>query len=82
MKWATFPYHKTLREFNLAEQQSLSKKQLDQLSELTWLEQTFNLILLGPPGVGKTHLAAGLRIKAVLQGHQVSFVPMGDLVMR
>ena len=52
MKWASFPYIKTVKEFNLSEQESLSKKQLQQLSELTWLEQSFNLILLGPPGVG------------------------------
>jgi DNA replication protein DnaC len=80
MKWATFPYPKTLKQFDLAEQQSLSRKQLQQLSELTWLEQSFNLILLGPPGVGKTHLATGLGIEAIQQGYQVSFVPMGDLV--
>lgn len=80
MKWASFPYFKTLKEFNLAEQQSLSKKQLNQLSELNWLEQSYNLILLGPPGVGKTHLATGLGIEAIQQGYRVSFVSMGDLV--
>lgn len=80
MKWASFPYFKTLKEFNLAEQQSLSKKQLQQLSELNWLEQSYNLILLGPPGVGKTHLATGLGIEAIQQGYRVSFVSMGDLV--
>lgn len=80
MKWATFPYIKTLKDFNLNEQESLSKKQLQQLSELTWLEQSFNLILLGPPGVGKTHLATGLGIEAIQQGFRVSFVPMGELI--
>jgi DNA replication protein DnaC len=80
MKWATFPYHKTLKEFDLAQQQSLSRKQLQQLSELTWLEQSYNLILLGPPGVGKTHLATGLGIEAILQGYQVIFIPMGELI--
>lgn len=79
MKWACFPYFKTLKEFDLAEQQSLSKKQLQQLTELTWLEQSYNLILLGPPGVGKTHLASGLGIEAIQQGYRVSFVSMGDL---
>lgn len=80
LKWATFPFHKTLQEFDLSEQQSLSKKQLQQLKELTWLEQSFNLILLGPPGVGKTHLATGLGLEAIHQGYKVSFVPMGELV--
>jgi DNA replication protein DnaC len=80
LKWASFPSHKTLQEFDLNEQESLSKKQLHQLRELTWLEQSFNLILLGPPGVGKTLLATGLGIEAIYQGYKVSFVPMGELV--
>ncbi|KIO68311.1 hypothetical protein B4065_1660 [Caldibacillus thermoamylovorans] len=52
LKWADFPNYKTLDEFNLDEQQSLSRKQLNQLKELTWIEQLYNIILLGPPGVG------------------------------
>ena len=80
MKWATFPDYKTLQEFNLAEQQSLSKKQLNQLADLLWVEQLYNLVLLGPPGVGKTHLAIGLGIVAVESGYKVIFTSMGDLV--
>lgn len=80
LKLATFPYKKTLDEFRVEEQQSLSQKQLKQLKELTWLEQTYNLILLGPPGVGKTHLAVGLGIEAIYRGFKVSFLPMGELV--
>ncbi|WP_274366318.1 IS21-like element helper ATPase IstB [Paenibacillus thermotolerans] len=80
LKWASFPFRKTLDEFDLAEQQSLSKKQFLQLREFTWLDQVYNLILLGPPGLGKTHLAIGLGIEAILQGYKVSFVSMGDLI--
>ena len=54
LKWAAFPTHKTLDEFNLNEQQSLSQKQLNQLRELVWIDQLYNIILLGPPGVGQT----------------------------
>lgn len=80
MKIAAFPYHKTLDEFDIQEQQSLSTRQLTQLRELTWLEQAYNLVLLGPPGVGKTHLAVGLGIEAIYRGYKVSFLPMGELV--
>jgi DNA replication protein DnaC len=39
-----------------------------QLKEMNWLEQQYNLILLGPPGVGKTHLAVGVGLEAIEQG--------------
>src|SRR5690625_2048330 len=80
LKWATFPFNKTLEQFDLTEQQSLSKKQFNQLKELLWIEQLYNLILLGPPGVGKTHLAVGLGIKAIYQGYKVIFTSMGELI--
>ena len=80
MKWARFPYHKTLMEFEVKEQNALSERQLTQLQELNWLEQQYNLILLGPPGVGKTHLSVGLGIEAIQKGFQVYFVTMGELL--
>ena len=72
LKWAAFPEYKTLDKFDLAEQQSLSKKQLQQLKELVWVEKMYNLLLLGPPGVGKTFLAIGLGIEAIHRGYKVS----------
>lgn len=80
LKWANFPFYKTLEEFNIAEQQSLSKKQFNQLKDLTWTEQLYNLILLGPPGVGKTHLAVELGMEAIYQGYKVTFISMGDVI--
>ncbi len=80
MKWANFPYIKGLTEFHLEEQTALSSRQLEQLKELNWLERCCNLILLGPPGVGKTALSVGLGIEAVQGGHQVGFVTMGELL--
>jgi DNA replication protein DnaC len=80
LKWAAFPFQKNLEEFDLNEQQSLSRKQFTQLSELNWLDQLFNLILLGPPGVGKTHLAIGLGLEAINKGYKVVFISMGELI--
>ncbi|MER2129139.1 IS21-like element helper ATPase IstB [Solibacillus sp.] len=80
LKYARFPYLKSLSEFDLEAQQSLTKRQLTQLKELQWLEQHYNLILLGPPGVGKTFLAVGLGLEAIYKGFHVSFVTMGELL--
>ncbi|KON90675.1 ATP-binding protein [Sporosarcina globispora] len=80
LKRAKFPYYKTLDEFKISEQQSLSLRQIQQLRELNWLEQQFNLILLGPPGVGKTHIAIGMGLEAIQKGFKVSFYTMGDLI--
>ena len=80
IKQAVFPTYQTLDEFDLTEQDSLSKRQFNQLKELTWIEQGFNLILLGPPGVGKTMLSIGLGIHAIQNGYKTIFTTMHDLV--
>jgi DNA replication protein DnaC len=80
LKWAAFPEQKTLDEFRVEEQKSLSKKHFKQLRELLWLEQAYNIILLGPPGVGKTHIAVGLGLEAINKGYKVTFTGMDDLV--
>ncbi|SDB84632.1 DNA replication protein DnaC [Pelagirhabdus alkalitolerans] len=80
LKWAAFPAHTTLEMYNLNEQQTLSQKQIKQLSELTWIDQLYNLVLLGTAGVGKTHLATALGIKAVHQGYQVMYITMEELI--
>lgn len=80
LKWASFPFYKTLDDYNLNEQHSISRRQMNQLKEFTWLDQLYNMILLGPPGVGKTHLATGLGIEAIYSGYKVSFISMGELV--
>lgn len=80
MKWANFPYEKTLMEYRLEDQNAVGERQFKQLRQLHWIEDYFTLILLGPPGVGKTHLAVGLGIEAVNRGFQVAFVSMAELI--
>jgi len=80
MKWAGFPYIKTLEEYRLDEQKALGERQFKQLKELHWIDDYFTLILLGPPGVGKTHLAVGLGIEAINRGFQVAFISMAELI--
>ena len=58
----------------------LEKQQLNQLRELKWLEQNFNIILMGPSGTGKTYIAAGLCFDAVEQGYRAYFRSMGELI--
>ena len=54
--------------------------QLDQLRELLWLDQAYNLILMGPSGTGKTFIAAGLINDAVRKGYRAYFTSMKDLI--
>lgn len=80
LRWAKFPYQKKLEDYNLREQTSLTERQIKQLKEMNWLEQQYNLVFLGPPGVGKTHLAIGMGLEAIEQGYQVMFLTMGELM--
>ena len=80
LKSAHFPYQATIEEFDFGFQNSISKKQINQLLELDWLESAFNIMFLGPPGLGKTHLAVALGIAAVNAGYSVLFIHMDQLI--
>lgn len=80
LKSACFPYYATIEEFDFGFQTSISKKQMLQLQELTWLESAFNIMFLGPPSTGKTHLSVSLGIAAVNQGYKVLFIHMDQLI--
>lgn len=70
---AHFPAIKTLDDFNVDHQPSLRRDVLAHLATTTWIAKAENVILLGPPGVGKTHLGIGLGIKACHAGYPVAF---------
>jgi len=80
IKEAGFPYPKYLKDFDLTFCQALSPRQFRQLSGLTWIDGLYNLILSGPPGVGKTHLAIALGYQACEDGYKVSYTTMKSLI--
>ena len=73
IKAAKFPARKTLEEFDFAFQASLRRETVLHLGQLDFLPGRENIVLLGPPGTGKTHLAIALGIRACLAGHRVAF---------
>jgi DNA replication protein DnaC len=79
---ARLPWVKTIDEFDFAFQPSIDRKVVRELSGLAFAERAENVIMLGPPGVGKTHLAIALGVKAVEAGHRVLFMTLENLTMR
>jgi len=61
---AKFPFIKTMEEFDFSFQPGLSEKKVINLASLQFIDKKENIIFLGPPGVGKTHLSVGLGVKA------------------
>jgi DNA replication protein DnaC len=77
---ARFPFVKGLDAFDFSYQPSLDKKQIQTLSTCHFIEHGENLVVLGPPGVGKTHLAVGLGLKAIERGYRVLFTTAAALI--
>jgi DNA replication protein DnaC len=77
---ARFPFVKPLETFDFDYQPSIDRKQLQQLASCHFIEHGDNVIVLGPPGVGKTHLAVSLGLKAIEAGYRVLFTTAANLI--
>jgi DNA replication protein DnaC len=80
LQMAGLPFSKTLDEYDFSFHPQLDKKQIIELFDLTFINTFDNVIFLGPPGVGKTHLAIALAIKACYHGFSVHFTTMDSLM--
>ncbi|WP_299236701.1 IS21-like element helper ATPase IstB [uncultured Halomonas sp.] len=80
LKQARLPWIKTLEQFDFSFQPSIDHKIVRELAGLGFVERGENVVLLGPPGVGKTHLAVALAVKAAEAGHRVLFMTLDRLV--
>lgn len=79
---AHFPVVKTLEQFDFSFQPSLDRKVIRELSGMGFVERSENVIFLGPPGVGKSHLAISLGVKACEAGYRTLFMTLEDLLTR
>lgn len=82
LRQARLPWVKTVEQFDFDFQPSLDRRQVRELAGLSFVERAHNVIILGPPGVGKTHLAVGLSVKAVEAGFSVQFATLESLMTR
>ena len=79
---ARFPARKTIEDFDYDHQRSLKRDVISHLGALDFVVGKDNVVFLGPPGTGKTHLAIGLSIRACQAGHRVAFATASGWVDR
>ena len=82
LKLATMPGVKTLDQFDWKEAPGAPKAQILELAHLAFVERAENVVMLGPSGVGKTHIALAIAHRAVTAGHKVRFITAADLMLQ
>ncbi len=80
MRSSRLPCVKTLADFDFTFQPSIKREQIESLHELGFVERRENLCLLGPPGVGKTHISISLAVAAAEAGRKIYFGTLTDLI--
>jgi DNA replication protein DnaC len=82
MKLATMPAVKTLEQFDWKDAPGAPKAQILELAHLAFVERAENVVMLGPSGVGKTHIALAIAHRAVSAGHKARFITAADLMLQ
>lgn len=82
MKLATLPSIKTLEQYDFAFASGAPRAQIQELAALTFIDRAENVVLLGPSGVGKSHLAQALAYRAVMAGIKTRFITAADLMLQ
>ncbi|MGH6827074.1 IS21-like element helper ATPase IstB [Methyloceanibacter sp.] len=82
LKLATLPGIKTLEQFDFAFASGAPRAQIQELAALTFIARTENIVLLGPSGVGKSHIALALAHRAVMAGIKTRFITAADLMLQ
>jgi len=82
LKISGLPFIKSIEEFDFSFQPKLDRRKVMSLFDLTFIREKGNVIFLGPPGVGKTHLAVSLALKACQSGMSIYFTNMEDLIRK
>lgn len=80
IKVAHFPYLKEIKDFDFDYQPSINKNIINDLATLRFIEEKKNILFMGSPGVGKTHLATALGIEAAKKRNSVYFISCNDLI--
>ncbi|MFI7643532.1 IS21-like element helper ATPase IstB [Nonomuraea sp. NPDC049400] len=80
LRISKLPHHKTLDDYDFSFQSDLDPRKVKDLATLAFVEAKANAALLGPPGVGKTHIAVALAVAACRAGYSVYFTSLDDMV--
>lgn len=82
IRFAGFPFYKTMEDFDFTFQPSVNKERILDLATLRFIENKENLLFVGTPGVGKTHLAVSIGIEAAKNKKTVHFINCNDLILQ